>query len=235
MFKWAGVQSYVPTEREYVYVLELAKENDALVPISVEDMNKASGLEVEQSLLLKKMDTSVDPSCLIEVGDRIEQLRELLKVLESKKKDTFQKLRKVKNTRHKSKQACSYWRSKDARKYAEWRIVLNAAEKVLDRYNQLAKEDAANAEHESMSGPIADMDSEMENLGTANQDIIVPDEDDARANDTDPVEDGLVLVTVGDGNKAPLNDIFPPAKRATKVVRTKRYAGSKKLVNSREI
>ena len=38
MFKWAGVQSYVPTEREYVYVLELAKENDALLPTSVEDM-----------------------------------------------------------------------------------------------------------------------------------------------------------------------------------------------------
>ena len=44
MFTWEGVQSYVPTEREYVYVLELAKENDTLVPISVEDMNYCSSM-----------------------------------------------------------------------------------------------------------------------------------------------------------------------------------------------
>ena len=43
-WRLAGVQSYVPTEREYVYVLELAKENDTLVPISVEDMNYCSSM-----------------------------------------------------------------------------------------------------------------------------------------------------------------------------------------------
>ena len=202
------ITKLLPTDPDFMYVVELGKKLKHIAPVNSEMMDELNRNETKLEKIITKMENTTSDTSLSET-ERASKIHDLAietgdiqsKIKEHKEyvKQVLNNKRKVKSSQTSARNACTYWKKEDPKKYGEWLIVKMVADRLLKELKEQSLKQKARS-IDIMNFESNDKDNEV---------VIL-------SNDEVNKEDDTVMVTTKDGSIVELATVLPPAEKANK-------------------
>ena len=202
-FPLKPITKLLPTDPDFIFVVELGKKLKNIIPVNNEMMDELNKNERKLKETITKMENTTGDTSLSET-ERASKIHDLAiesediqsKIKEHKEyvKEVLNNKRKVESDQTSARNACTYWKKEDQKKYGEWLIVKMVADRLLKEFTEQSLKQKAR------SIDIVNLESNVED-----NEVVIPSHEEVN------MEDDSVKVTTKDGSTVELDTVLPPA------------------------